>query len=58
MIVGEFGRFGGRVIVQVLLVRGHCREIRKLWKELDVADGPRQEEIFSRLAKLGAVRVL
>ena len=56
MILGQFGRFGGRIIVEVVLVRGHFREIRKLWRELDGADGPRQDAIFSRLAKLDAVR--
>jgi hypothetical protein len=56
-VLGEFGRgknLGG--VVEVVLVRGHFAEIRRLWRELDEADGPRQSDIFYRLAKLGALR--
>ena len=54
--LGEFGRHGGREVVEVILVRGHSDEIRKLWKALDDADAPEQDRIFTRLEKLGAVR--
>jgi hypothetical protein len=56
-VLGEFGRgknLGG--VVEVVLVRGRFVEIRRLWRELDEADGPRQNEIFCRLAKIGALR--
>ncbi len=55
-VLGEFGRFGGREVVEVVLVRGHVREIRRLWAALDDADAPEQDRIFARLRTLGAVR--
>ena len=55
-VLGEFGRHGGREVVEVVLVRGHTAEVRKLWAELDTADAPEQDRIFARLRKLGAVR--
>ena len=55
-VLGEFGRNGGRDVVDVILVRGHVREIRRLWAALDDADALEQDRIFARLRKLGAVR--
>lgn len=56
-ILGEYGLRGGRDVVEVVLVRGHSAEIRKLWRELDSVGGsPREDEIFRRLEKIGAVR--
>lgn len=54
--LGEYGRYGGKTVVEVILVRGYTSEIRKLWKDLDSADGVVEEEIFRRLEKIGAVR--
>ena len=54
--LGEFGRDGGKKVVEVVLVRGHSAEIRKLWRALDDADAPEQDSIFRRLGSLGAVR--
>jgi hypothetical protein len=55
-VLGEFGRFGGREVVEIVLVRGHSAEIRKLWRALDDADAPEQDRIFRRLEAIGAVR--
>lgn len=54
--LGEFGLRGGAEVVEVILVRGHTAEIRKLWATLDTADAVEQDRIFARLRKLGAVR--
>jgi hypothetical protein len=54
--LGEFGRHGGREVVEVVLVRVHSAEIRKLWRALDDADAVEEDRIFARLRTLGAVR--
>lgn len=54
--LGEYGRFGGREVIEVVLVRGHSDEIHRLWRALDDADAPEQDRIFRRLGELGAVR--
>jgi hypothetical protein len=55
-VLGEFGLHGGAEVVEVILVRGHSAEIRRLWQALDDADAPEQDRIFARLRKIGAVR--
>ena len=55
-VLGEFGRLAGREVVEIILVRGHFSEIRKLWRKLDDADAVDQDRIFRRLAAMGAVR--
>ena len=54
--LGEFGRHGGKTVLAVREVPGHVREIRRLWAELDCCDGPREDEIFTRLDELGATK--
>ena len=56
-VLGEFGRSGGREVVEVILVAGHIAEIRKLWLALDKADAIEQDEIFNRLEAIEAVRI-
>jgi hypothetical protein len=55
-VLGEFGRSGGREVVTVVVVFGHAREIRLLWRDLDNADEQEQDEILKRLKELGALR--
>lgn len=60
-VLGEFGstcgfELDGCGCFLVVIVRGHAREIRELWRELDdCGSGPRQREILSRLHRIGAL---
>lgn len=54
-LLGEYGRFGGREVYEIRTVPGAVREIRRLWARLDDTDATEEDEIFARLAQLGAL---